>query len=56
MAASENGPVELFPWPHLFAVQQKVYIAGGALATGLQLGLNVRPIVRCSVTPAGSPE
>jgi hypothetical protein len=41
-------------WPHLSAVQQNAYIAIEALAMGLQMGVNVRPFVRCSVAPARS--
>ena len=35
-------------WPSLSAVQQRAYIASGALALGLRMGLNAAPIVRRS--------
>src|SRR5262249_6151434 len=58
-----NGPgsrrpnktrIEPFPWHRLSAVQQTAYIARGALAMGLQMGVNVRPFVRRSEAPARS--
>jgi hypothetical protein len=52
--AGETARTEPPLWRHLSAVQQTAYIAMESLAMGFQMGVNVRPFVRCSVAPARS--